>query len=305
MAKIYAMAGYVATIGMFDGVHLGHQFVLHHVVETARERGLLSMAVTFDRHPRQVLQPAWHPQLLLTADEKLKQLQATGVDRVEVLCFDAAMARLSAQTFMQQVLKEQLGVSVLLMGYDNRFGSRREDSFDDYVAYGRQVGIEVVRASQWTADGQVPCSSLIRQKVTDGEVHEAALLMGHPYTLSGTIVHGRRIGHSIGFPTANLQPYSPDKIVPRSGVYAVTAQVDDDDKVLKGMMNIGMRPTFDGHHQTLETHLFDVDADLYDHQLTVTFVDRLRDEQPFPDAEALVRQMNQDKQQAIEILKTI
>lgn len=297
--------GYVATIGFFDGVHLGHQHVIGQLKEEGRRRGLRTMVITFDRHPRQVLQPSWQPQLLLTADEKLERLQATGVDHVEVLRFDREMAQLSAETFMRQVLKEQLDVSVLLMGYDNRFGSRREDTFDDYVVYGRATGIEVVRASQWTADGEVPCSSLIRKLVTDGQVREAALLMGHSYTLGGKVVHGRRIGHSIGFPTANLQPFSPDKIIPRSGVYAVTAQVDDDGEVLKGMMNIGMRPTFDGHHQTLETHLFNYDGDLYGHRLTVSFVERLRDEQAFADVGALVRQMNQDKQQAKEILEKI
>lgn len=295
---------YAATIGFFDGVHRGHQHVVAQLREEALRRGLATMVITFDRHPRQVLQPDWQPQLLTTTDEKLALLKATGVDRVEVLHFDPAMARLSASAFMEQVLKARLGVCALLMGYDNRFGHRREDTFDDYVGYGRQLDMEVIRATQWTADGEVPCSSLIRHQVTAGEMASATRLLGHPYALSGTVVHGRRIGHAIGYPTANLHPDSTEKIIPRSGVYAVKASIDGNHE-LHGMMNIGMRPTFEGHHQTLETHLFNFDGDLYDHRLTVSFVARLRDEQAFPDAQSLVAQMNKDKQQAIEILSTL
>lgn len=279
------MAGYVATIGMFDGVHRGHQFVLQHVIQTARERGLQPMVITFDHSTRR-------DQLLTTLDEKLTLIQQTGIERIEVLPFTAELKQLTAHQFMQQVLKERLNVKVLLTGYDNRFGHNREEGFNDYVRYGHELGIEVL---QLPAEGQVS-SSLIRQLLLKGLVAEAAETLGHPYKLKGHVEHGEHVGTRLGFPTANIVPDSAAQLIPAPGVYAVTCDA------LKGIMNIGTRPTFGPHSQTLEVHLLHYDGNLYGQQLSVAFIQRLRDEQRFDSVEALQRQLQRDAQQAEALL---
>lgn len=285
----------VATIGMFDGVHKGHQFVLHQVVECARERGLQSLAITFDHSPRQ-------EQVLTPLNEKLRLITETGIDRVEVLSFTPSLKMLTARQFMEQVLKEQLAVCVLLTGYDNRFGHNREEGFEDYVRYGHELGIEVIGLP---AEGDVS-SSRIRQLLTEGSVEAATECLGHPYTITGHVAHGKHVGTELGFPTANLQPDTPRQLIPATGVYAV--QVTSHLSPLtshpyRGMMNIGTRPTFNGHHQTLEVHLFHFDQDLYDRQLSVSFVSRLREERRFDSPEALKAQLQQDALLAEEVLQ--
>ena len=320
-----------ATIGFFDGVHRGHQFLVEQLRSEAQKRGLRSVVVTFDRHPRQVLQPDWHPQLLTTLAEKVRLLRLTGVDDVVVLHFDMQMASLSARDFMQQVLRRQLGVRLLLTGYDNRFGHRTADSnegFDNYVEYGKQLGIEVLKAlpySPLTANSDdishatTICSSLIRRLLSEGSVGEAAVCLGRPYALQGTVVHGQQVGRQMGFPTANLQLQDECQLVPQNGVYAVWASLDDalggaspltphlspltsHPSPLPAMTNIGLRPTFDGHRLTIETHIFDLDADLYGQALTLHFVERLRSEQHFPSPDALAHQMVLDAAAAKTVL---
>ena len=308
---------YAATIGFFDGVHRGHQYVVQQLLEQAALRGLQSMVVTFDRHPRQVLQSEWQPLLLSTLEEKERLLAQT-------------LATLSAHDFMQQVLKEQLGVSMLLTGYDNHFGHREQgktEGFGDYVAYGRELGIDVVcgfglqlkdfrlqtiderlKTSDYrlqnTDDGGYVSSSLVRRLLSEGRVEEAACCLGRPYEICGIVAHGEQMGRKIGFPTANII-ISSNRMIPKRGVYAVRVLFTSDPSTLasyQGMTNIGLRPTFDGHHQTIETNIFDFNGDLYGQLLTIQFMARLRDEQSFESAEALALQMQTDEQQARKIL---
>lgn len=295
-------SSYAATIGFFDGVHQGHRFLIDGLCRIARERGMRSMVITFARHPRQVLHTDWQPQLLSTLDEKRELLRQTGVDRVEVLQFDVAMSELSAHDFMQQVLKERLGVELLLTGYDNRFGHNRAEGFDDYVNYGRELGIEVMAGEPLAVKDTNVSSSRIRKLLQEGDVADAALCLGYPYPLSGCVVHGEQIGRQLGFPTANLALDDACKLIPERGVYAVSVSIEGDSSVYGGMMNIGRRPTFEGHHTTLEVHLLQYSGDLYGKRLTVRFIARLREERPFPDRDALIAQMNEDKQQALQIL---
>ena len=281
--------GYVATIGMFDGVHLGHQFVLGQVRQTALLRALQPMVITFDH----TLRP---DPILTTLQEKLALIARTGIERTEVLSFTDALKQMTAREFMQQVLKNQLDVDVLLTGYDNRFGYHREEGFDDYVRYGRQMGIEVLRLP---AEGNVS-SSMIRSLLREGRVAEATAKMGHPYMLEGSVAHGEHIGTQLGFPTANLEPTDPQKLVPSAGVYAVWASVGG--QSYHAMMNIGQRPTFDGHRTTLEVHVLHLNADLYGQRLTIQFIQRLRDEQRFSSAEALRQQLLHDAEAAEQVL---
>lgn len=277
--------GFVATIGMFDGVHKGHQFVLRQVVEHAKARGLQSLAITFDHSPRR-------EQVLTSLDEKQQLIRETGIDRVEVLSFTPSLKMLTARQFMEQVLKEQLSVRVLLTGYDNRFGHNREEGFEDYVRYGRELGIEVVGLP---AEGDVS-SSRIRQLLMKGRIEEATACLGHPYTMTGRVTHGEHVGTALGYPTANLLPNDSRQLIPAAGVYAVKVGS------YSGMMNIGTRPTFNGHHQTLEVHLFHFDQDLYGRQLSVAFVSRLREERRFDGPEALKAQLQKDALRAEELL---
>ena len=284
--------GYVATIGMFDGVHRGHQFVLQQVIKTARERSLLSMAITFDHTLRK-------EPLLTTLDEKVTMLRELGIDHTEVLAFTDELKQMTAREFMQHVLKEQLHVDVLLIGYDNRFGRGRTEGFDDYVRYGRELGIDVL---QLPAQGTV-CSSLIRNLLKEGNVADAADLLGHPYLMEGRVEHGEHIGTRLGYPTANLVPVDSQQLIPASGVYAVQVSLDRQPMLHAAMMNIGHRPTFDGHHTTLEVHVLHLNEDLYGHQMTVHFIQRLRDEQRFDSEDALTAQLQKDLIQTETILK--
>ena len=281
--------GYVATIGMFDGVHCGHQFVLQHVVDEARQRGLQSMAITFDKSGPQTLTPLDQKRLLLTK---------TGIDRIEVLTFNDALKQMTAREFMQQELRDRLGVKVLLTGYDNRFGHNRTEGFDDYVRYGQELGIEVLQLPQ---EGEIS-SSIIRQLVAEGAISKANQLLGNPYTILGSVEHGEHIGTKLGYPTANLVLVDDCQLIPATGVYAVKIRMENSVEWKHGMMNIGMRPTFDGQSQTLEVNVFRLKENLYGQQLQIAFFERLRGEQRFDSIEALKAQLQQDAIEAERIL---
>ena len=281
--------GYVATIGMFDGVHCGHQFVLQHVVDEARQRGLQSMAITFDKSGPQTLTPLDQKRLLLTK---------TGIDRIEVLTFNDALKQMTAREFMQQELRDRLGVKVLLTGYDNRFGHNRTEGFDDYVRYGQELGIEVLQLPQ---EGEIS-SSIIRQLVAEGAISKANQLLGNPYTILGSVEHGEHIGTKLGYPTANLVLVDDCQLIPATGVYAVKIRMENSVEWKHGMMNIDMRPTFDGQSQTLEVNVFRLKENLYGQQLQVAFFERLRGEQRFDNIEALKAQLQQDAIEAERIL---
>ncbi len=287
----------VATIGFFDGVHRGHRFLLQNLCEEAHRRGCWSMVVTFDRHPREVLQNGWRPQLLTTFEEKLELLGQTGVDCCAVLPFSVEMAALSARQFMQQVLRDELNVQVLSIGYDHRFGHNREEGFEDYVRYGREMDMEVMQNVAFSDGDQTLSSSMARRLLAEGRVDEAARCLGHSYFLSGEVVSGEHVGRTLGFPTANMQPDSANKLIPSPGAYAVRVSLDGTSPWLPAMMNIGTRPTYGSHPRTLEVHVLNFDGDLYGHRLTVEFVARLRDEHRFRSPEALKKQLREDAAQ--------
>ena len=271
----------VATIGMFDGVHLGHQYVLQQVVDYARQHGMQALCITFDHSPRR-------EQVLTPLDEKLQLIRQTGIDTIEVLHFTKALKQLTAREFMEQELL--LNVKVLLTGYDNRFGHNREEGFDDYVRYGEELGIKVLALP---AKGSIS-SSHIRQLLAQGYVSEAAECLGHPYSICGQVTHGEHIGTQLGFPTANIKTAESSQLIPLAGVYAVRVQLERDKELRKGMMNIGTRPTFGEHLQTLEVHVLDYEGNLYGQSIKVEFIRRLREERHFDKPEALIEQLKKD-----------
>ena len=291
---------------MFDGVHRGHQFVLQHVVGEARQRGMLSMAITFllPQGERVVRNDKSASLTLTPLDQKRLLLTKAGIDRIEVLAFDEALRQMTARQFMQHVLRDKYGVKVLLTGYDNRFGHNRAESFDDYVRYGKELGIEVknLPPAPSMRKGSCVSSSLIRALIADGNISEANELLGHPYTLLGSVEHGEHIGTQLGFPTANIVVSDPTQLLPAAGAYAVKIRMENSVEWKHGMMNIGMRPTFDGQHQTMEVHVFRLHENLYGQQLQVAVVERLRGEQRFDNIEALKEQLRNDALAAEKIL---
>ncbi len=283
----------VATIGFFDGVHRGHRFLIGQVLDAARVRGLSSMLITFPQHPRMVMQTSYQPRLLTTFDEKCSLLSTTGADVCVALPFTRELAALSARQFMQQVLRDRLQVRTLVIGYDHRFGHDRTEGFDDYVRYGAELGMEVLRAEAFVMGATNVSSSVARASLEAGEVDVAARCLGYNYFLDGRVTTGQQIGRTLGFPTANLQVDDSLKLVPADGVYAVRVQVEG--HIYKGMLNIGCRPTIDeDSRRTIEVHLFHFEGDLYGHLLRVEFLRRIRGEQKFSSREALARQLQQD-----------
>lgn len=292
----------VATIGFFDGVHRGHQFLIRHVIDEARKAGMQSLAVTFDRHPRQVLHQDYQPELLTTLDEKVRLLRHTGIDNVEVLHFDTELASLTAHDFMQKVLRDKFCVRKLVIGYDNRFGHNRSEVFDDYVRYGKQMGIEVIHNTAYLLNGVKVSSSVARSFLKEGEVQMASLCLGRNYTIVGKVVSGYKEGRKMGFPTANIDTSAYGLLIPRNGVYAVNVRIGDDGKWLQAMMNIGTRPTFNDNSLSLEANILDFQGNLYGKQLQVQFVDRVRAERKFKNADSLMSQLLDDEKQTRRIL---
>ena len=300
--EIHLSTPSAATIGCFDGVHRGHQLLVKMMVREARQRGLKPIAVTFDRLPRQLFDSTFQPQVLSTLEEKETYLKELGVEEVIVLPFTHQLAALSAEAFMREILRDQLSVELLVTGYDHRFGHDRTEGFDDYVRYGQRLGIDVMRGDVAMMDNQMAVSStVIRQLLAEeGCVEAMPEVLTRRYTISGRVVSGEHIGHELGFPTANLEPDSKEKLIPASGAYAVWAMVDD--HRMPAMMNIGTRPTFEGKQQTLEVHILKTVGNLYGQSMTVEFVCRLRAEQRFDSREALVVQLERDKKTTEDIL---
>ena len=292
----------VATIGFFDGVHRGHKFLIGGVMDSASRLGLQSTVITFDRHPRIVLHKDYRPRLLTTCDEKLKLLAATGADNCVVLHFDEATSALSAYGFMKDVLRSRLNVRMLVTGYDNRFGHDRAEGFDSYVGYGRELGVDVVRAEAFTLNGVQVSSSVVRSFLSAGEVSMATMCLGYEYSLAGTVVEGCREGRRLGFPTANIVPDDSLKLIPGPGVYAVRVEIDGDGRIMPGMMNIGSRPTFGGDGMTLEVNIFGFSGDIYGNNVSVSFCTRLRDERKFGSAVKLAEQLAHDRAEAEAVL---
>jgi riboflavin kinase/FMN adenylyltransferase len=243
--------------------------------------------------------------LLSTNEEKQILLSKTGVERCVMLPFSKQMAQLSARDFMENILKERLGVQVLIIGYDNRFGHNRNEGFDDYVRYGREMGIEVIKAQPLVLHGVNVSSSVIRSFLQEGEIEMAETCLGYPYFFTGKVVKGFRVGHELGFPTANIEQDNMLKMIPSPGVYAGKVRIEGSVEMKHAMMNIGHRPTFDGHHQTIEIHILDFSGDLYGQTLSVELVARLRPEQRFANEADLKAQLQADAEQARTLIQTL
>lgn len=282
-----------ATIGSFDGVHQGHLAMLGELREAASLKGLPLMVVTFAIHPRSLFDKECAPFLLTPLCEKVKLLEAAGVDICILLDFNRDMAAMSAHRFMQEVLVERLGVQLLAVGYDHHFGKPAEgEGLEQYIAYGKEFGIEVFGTQPFIVDGVAVSSSAVRRALSGGDAALAARLLGRCYSLQGTVVHGAGIGRLLGFPTANIAPVCNEQILPLDGVYETDVAIDG--CTFKGVMNIGVKPTVSGKERTLEVHVIGFEGDIYDKDIAVQFVRRLRGEQSFENVNALRFQIEVD-----------
>ena len=283
----------VATIGFFDGVHLGHRFLIEQVKELAKDQGLRSALITFPVHPRQVMKSDYRPELLTTPEEKIELLKAQGVDYCIMLDFTVELSQLSALSFMKDILQQRYNVSTLIIGYDHRFGHNRSEGFEDYVRYGQQIGMNVYRAQACMIDDLNISSSLVRTHLLEGKIDLSTRYLGYNYSIAGVVVGGYRVGRTIGFPTANLDLRESNKLIPSDGVYAVRVEVKG--CLYAGMLNIGYRPTLDnGSKKSIEVHILRFDEDIYDEKIRLYFVSRIRSEMKFSGLDELIAQLKRD-----------
>ncbi len=291
----------VATIGMFDGVHLGHRRVIEHIHSIARKRGMEAAIFTFVRHPMVEIRPTDAPKAISTIAQRASLILEAGADRVYFLNFDHALRSLTAADFMSR-LHNIYGVDVLVMGYNHRFGCDRLSDFDAYRRIGESVGIEVIRICEHTLDSIDThiCSSEIRQALADGRIAVANIMLGRVFAISGIVGHGRNIGHTIGFPTANVQPFLSNQLIPASGAYAAYAITESG--CYPAMVNIGVNPTIGADNSIkIEAHLIGYDGDLYGKVIEVGFITLMRNERKFDSLDDLKAQLKTDKELAHKI----
>jgi riboflavin kinase/FMN adenylyltransferase len=298
------LRGAVITVGTFDGVHRGHLDVLTRLVARARAVGRPSLLVTFEPHPLEVLNPDAAPLLLTTRDEKLAVLAATGLGYVVILPFTVGFAALSAEQFVDQVLLQRFGMAELLIGHDHGFGRGREGDIETLRLLGaeRAFHVEVVSPVE-SSSGEAVSSTRIRRSLLAGALAEAADDLGRAYSISGRVVAGDARGRLLGFPTINVRPESPRKLLPLAGVYAV--HVSTPRGPFGGMMNLGGRPTFGDDRHAIEAHLFDAAGDFYGESVDVGLVARLRDTRRFDGAAALMAQLGEDERAARRALTAL
>lgn len=291
----------VATIGMFDGVHLGHVTLVNFLKQQAAAARRQSLVITFNRHPRQVLRPDENFSLIMPLQERLTHLKALEPDLLLPLDFTPELASLSSRQFIE-ILRDRYGVGVLVAGYNHRFGHRRGETFEDYRRHGETLGVKVIKAPEYLGRYAPVSSTIIRNLIAAGKVDDAMHCMGRPHRIAGIVVHGFRNGHKLGFPTANLGQVDPEQILPHGGAYAVMAHVRGQRHW--GMANIGRRPTLDnGEQLSVEANLFDFDDDIYDEPITLDFIGFLRLEFKMCSLDELKQQLATDRDNARRLLQ--
>ena len=283
----------VLTIGTFDGVHLGHQKIIERVVTTARQEGLLATIFTFFPHPRMVVQHDKGLKLIHTLEEKKQLLQQLGVDLLVVQPFNEAFAQLTAEEFVSTILVQHLNVKKVIIGYDHRFGRNRTANINDMRLFGEKYGFAVEEISVQEVDEVSVSSTKIREALNKGDVTTAEHYLGTPYSLTGTVVHGLKLGRTLGYPTANIQVTEDYKLIPKDGVYVVYSYIGG--QKVYGMMSIGKNPTIEGKGASIEVYFFDFNGDLYDRELTIYFLKYLREERKFSSVALLKKQLQDDE----------
>jgi riboflavin kinase/FMN adenylyltransferase len=290
----------IITIGTFDGVHVGHAKILERLIGNARSMGFKSTLLTFFPHPRMVLQKDAEIQLLNTLDEKIKILEALGLDCLIIHPFTKDFSRLTATEFVRDILVNALNTKKIIIGYDHRFGRNRNADITDLKAFGAALDFEVEEISAQEIDEVSVSSTKIRSALEAGDIKTANRYLGYNYMLTGLVVKGKGLGRQIDFPTANLFIEEAYKLIPKNGVYVIKAELAQTQ--VFGMMNIGYNPTVSGTEKTIEIHFFDIDQDLYGQKIQIDILDRLRDEHKFDSLESLKKQLLKDKKTARSLI---
>lgn len=289
----------VATIGMFDGVHLGHATLIDALRQEAKNEGKCSLVVTFDKHPQCVLTDN-KLKMLQTLDDRISAIEALNPDELLVLEFDHTLAAKSAKEFMQ-LLSKQYGVDTLIVGYNHRFGHDAPRTMSEYAAIGQSVGVKVLKAPEYLGQYAPVSSTIVRGLIAAGKVTDAMHCMGRPYRLHGKVVHGFHNGRGIGFPTANVGEADPSIILPHNGAYAVLVHIDK--QCLQGMVNVGVRPTLhNGPQLSVEVNIFDFDDDIYGHDICLEFIGFLRLEFKMGSIDELREQLTRDRDKSRTLL---
>ena len=290
----------IVTIGTFDGIHIGHQKILKDLIKTAKKEGKKSVHLTFFPHPRMVLQKDNKILLLNTIEEKSGLLEKMGLDYLIIHPFSKEFSRLTALDFVRDILVNKLNTSRLIIGYDHHFGKNREGNIHQLKEYSLLYDFKVEEIPAQDIDDVSVSSTKIRTALKEGNLKTANNYLGYHYMLNGTVVSGKKLGGTIGFPTANLEIKEPYKLIPKTGVYIIKTHINT--VLYTGIMNIGFNPTVLGKHQTIEAHLFDFNEDLYGKEIMIEFIYFLREEHKFKSVKELVVQLNIDKENAISYL---
>lgn len=291
----------IVTIGTFDGVHIGHQKIIKRLVTVGKEKQLKPTLLTFFPHPRMVLQKDANIKLINTMNEKKDLLDSFGLENMIIKKFTQDFSRLTAKDFVEDIIVNQLKAKYIIIGYDHHFGRNRSANINDLKIFGEQYGFEVEEITAQDINDVAVSSTKIRNALFDGDILTANTYLGYSFSLSGKIVKGKGIGRTIDFPTANLQVDESYKLIPKEGVYVVKSTIDS--KTIYGMMNIGTNPTVNGTSQTIEVHFFKWNTSLYDKELKIELLIRLRDQEKFESVNVLKHQLQEDKMNALAFIE--
>jgi riboflavin kinase / FMN adenylyltransferase len=290
----------VVTVGTFDGLHIGHQKVIGQLVKSAGLLGGTSVVVTFFPHPRRVLQPGFDLKMIISRKEKVLLFEKLGVDVLICIEFTKQFAETTSEEFVRKYLVEPIQPVKIILGYDHHFGKDRKGNLDFLKMMGEKYNFDVEKVEMQDIEKAAVSSSKIREAIRRGDMKTVSRFLGYHFSISGKVVKGNQLGRTIGFPTANVKPDEPDKIIPEYGVYAVLVELDN--KLYKGMSNIGIRPTLDYHPLTIEAHIFDFDQDIYGREITIYFLEHTLPEKKVRDFELLRRRLIIDRIKVKKIL---
>ncbi|MCG9791760.1 bifunctional riboflavin kinase/FAD synthetase [Flavobacterium algicola] len=293
----------ILTLGTFDGVHIGHKKILDKLIQSTQLNEFESLVLTFFPHPRMVLQEKSEIKLLNTIPEKVKLLEAIGIENLVIHPFDESFSRLTAEEFVSSILVDQFRIQKIIIGHDHRFGRNRTADINDLIGFGEKYGFEVEQISVQELNTISVSSTKVRKAIDEGDMQLANNFLGYDYFLTGTVVTGKQLGRTIGFPTANIQISEDYKLIPLNGVYVVKSILQN--KIIYGLMNVGFRPTVGGEELSIEVNYLDYEGDLYGQELTVYILKYIRLEQKFESLELLKSQLEVDKAQALSYIEGI
>ena len=292
----------IATIGTFDGVHLGHQKILKSLISHSKKQNLNSVLITFDPHPRKVIDPKSKIELINTIEEKIDILKILGLDYLIIQEFTESFSNIDAEKFVE-ILVNELNIKKLIVGYDHRFGKDRSADINDLKVYGKKYGFEIIEISAFDIEKIHISSTKIRNSILNGNIEICKKFTGFNFKITGNVIRGMSRGNKIGFPTANIQIIDKNKIIPKNGVYLVCSRIDD--KLFYGMMNIGYNPTFGNKKKSIEVNFFDYDSNLYEKILYIEFLEYIREEIEFKSIDDLIKKLNQDREYCLKLINSI